>query len=135
MAEQLKDAKRAANDRTKKFLGVVADTYAFVENKEKTKTECIGIKGGKYDGVVYRYGKVAAVEDQNKIGLEATLKFQYNIVDYNGLTEEHIGEDFKNLIGDILCDIVDSHYTYKQKEQNESGKSDDRKDDPKSTDT
>ena len=42
---------------------------------------------------------------------KAVLKFQYTVVDYNGFKEEHLNIDFKNLLGDILCDIVDKHYS------------------------
>ena len=64
------------------------------------------------------------------------LKFNYKIIDRNGLPEDdadYFGRDFKNLIGDILCDIVDRHYS--RKEVFSGTKSDDREDNAKSTDT
>ena len=52
-----------------------------------------------------------------------------SIIFANGLKEEHLNIDFKNLLGDILCDIVDKHYS----EGVISGtKSDDRSNDTKS---
>ena len=86
--------------------------------------------------MIYKYGKVASVEDANNNTLPATLKFNYNIIDRNGLPEDdpnYFNKDFKNLLGDILCDIVDRHYS---REEVFSGKqSDDRKDNTKSTNT
>ena len=35
------------------------------------------------------------------------LKFEYDIVDANGLPDEFFTEDFHELIGDILVDILD----------------------------
>ena len=46
---------------------------------------------------------------------------------------DYFNKDFKNLLGDILCDIVDQHYS---RDEVFSGKqSDDRKNDIKSTNT
>ena len=92
--------------------------------------------GDVYKRQIYKYGKVASVEDANNNTLPATLKFNYNIIDRNGLPEDdpnYFNKDFKNLLGDILCDIVDRHYS---REEVFSGKqSDDRKDNTKSTNT
>ena len=127
MVEQ--KALRKANDTSKRYLGNIADDYVFLENKSKTQQDCIGIKGGRYDCIVFKFGKIASVQDPQNPGLEAVLKFQYTVVDYNGLKEEHLNIDFKNLLGDILCDIVDKHYS----EGVISGtKSDDRSNDTKS---
>ena len=82
-----------------------------------------------YKRQVFKFGKIASVQDPQNPGLEAVLKFQYTVVDYNGLKEEHLNIDFKNLLGDILCDIVDKHYS----EGVISGtESDDRSNDTKS---
>ena len=54
-------------------------------------------------GVVYRYGKVTPIEEKDQL----RLKFDWQILDSNGLGKEHFGEDFFNLIGDILYDIMD----------------------------
>lgn len=79
--------------------------YKFVENKDKTWTG-IGLteKAGKYQGVVYKYGKVSV--DENKNNEDATLQFEWDMLDSNGLPKEMIGEDFFQLIGDILQDII-----------------------------
>ena len=83
----------------------IKDMYTFVENKDKTWTG-IGLteKAGKYQGVVYKYGKVSV--DENKNNEDATLQFEWDMLDSNGLPKEMIGDDFFKLIGDILQDII-----------------------------
>ena len=78
--------------------------YQFVQNKG-AKWQGIGLtkEAGFYQGVVYRYGKVTPIEEKNQL----TLKFDWQILDSNGLGKEHFGEEFFNLIGDILYDIMD----------------------------
>ena len=46
-------ASRGAYDYSKRYLGNIADDYVMVTNKKEHK-DCIGIKGGKYDGVIYK---------------------------------------------------------------------------------
>ena len=79
--------------------------YKFVENKDKTWTG-IGLteEAGKYQGVVYEYGKVSVVENEEKT--EASLQFDFNVLDSNGLPKEMFGEDFYQVIGDVLQDII-----------------------------
>ena len=78
--------------------------YTFVtDNKENW--QCIGIRGGRYDGVVYKYGKVSIPEKENPDGT-LPFRFEYDIVDNNDLPRELFGEEFFSLIGDILVDII-----------------------------
>ena len=81
--------------------------YKYVTDKTQT-WQCIGLVGGKYDGVVYRYGKVGIEEN----GDSAVLRFNYEIVDSNGIPVEVIGDDFKNIIGDILTEIIEEQTEY-----------------------
>src|SRR6056300_1278000 len=83
----------------------IRDMYTFVENKDKIWTG-IGLTehAGKYQGVVYKYGKVSVVENEEKT--EATLQFEWDMLDSNGLTKEMIGDDFFDLAGKILEDIM-----------------------------
>lgn len=84
----------------------IRNMYTFVENKDKSWTG-IGLRetAGKYQGVVYKYGEVKIVEDEK--GENATLQFEWDVLDSNGLPKEMMGEDFFKLIGDILVDILD----------------------------
>jgi len=79
--------------------------YTYVENKDKTWTG-IGLteKAGKYQGVVYKYGKVDIKEDKEND--TASLQFEWDMLDSNGLPKEMIGDDFFKLIGDILQEII-----------------------------
>ena len=83
----------------------IKDRYTFVTDSKNPWT-CIGIKGGRYEGVVYKYGKVTLPEKENEDGTLPFL-FEYDIVDPNGLQREHFTEEFFTLIGDILVDIMD----------------------------
>ena len=78
--------------------------YQYVQNKG-AKWQGIGLtkEAGFYQGVVYRYGKVTPIEEDDKL----RLKFDWQILDSNGLDKKHFNDDFFNLIGDVLYDIMD----------------------------
>jgi len=80
--------------------------YKFVENKDKTWTR-IGLteEAGKYQGVVYRYGEVKVIENEEKT--EASLQFEFDVLDSNGLPKEMFDDDFYKVIGDVLTDILE----------------------------
>ena len=80
--------------------------YQFVQNKD-AKWQGVGLtkEAGFYQGVIYRYGKVTPIEDKKEDRLR--LEFDWQILDSNGLAKEHFNDDFFNLIGDILYDIMD----------------------------
>ena len=85
----------------------IRDRYVFVTDNEDN-WQCIGIRGGRFDGVVYKYGKITITEPPEEyIEKDLTLKFEYDIVSTNNLPAEWFGEEFFNLIGDILVDILD----------------------------
>ena len=85
----------------------IKDKYTFV-SKVDDKWASVCIKGGKFDGVIYKYGKVSIPEEENK-NEDGTLPFQfeYDIIDNVGILREEFNEDFFILIGDILVDIID----------------------------
>ena len=82
----------------------ISKKYKFVENKD-ANWQGVGLtkEAGFYQGVVYRYGKVTPIEEDDKL----RLKFDWQILDSNGLDKKHFNDDFFNLIGDILYDIMD----------------------------
>ena len=91
----------------------IRDKFVYVTTQSQEQT-CIGLteKSGKYHGVVYKYGKVTFPEeimDEEKLEKRKDLpfKFEYDIIDSNGWKQEDFGEDFFELIGDILVDIID----------------------------
>ena len=68
--------------------------------------QCIGIKKGKYAGVVYKYGKVSLGEETEDGKMP--FKFEFDILDSNLIPrEEFDGDEFPKLIGDILVDVID----------------------------
>ena len=85
----------------------IKDRYVFVTDN-KDNWQCIGIRGGQFDGVIYKYGKITIPEPPlEDIEKDLTLKFDYDILSTNNLPAEWFGEEFFNLIGDILVDILD----------------------------
>ena len=85
----------------------IKDQYTFVTDK-KENWQCVGIRTGRFEGVIYKYGKVTIPEppEEDYQG-DLPLKFEYDIVDTNGLPGEWFDESFYTLIGDILVDILD----------------------------
>ena len=83
----------------------MGEYYKFVENKDQKWTG-IGLteKAGKYQGVVYRYGKVDISEDKKND--KATLHFEWDMLDSNDLPKDFFGDDFFQLAGDILQHII-----------------------------
>ena len=84
----------------------IKDKYTFVENKD-AKWQGIGLTeaAGKYQGIVYRYGKVSFGKKEDKNG-NLPLHFEWDVLDSNGLPKESIKDDFFELAGKILEDII-----------------------------
>ena len=83
----------------------IRDKFVYVTTKEQDQT-CIGIKEGKYHGVVYKYGKVSFAKEEDENG-NLPMQFQYDIVDNNGIPREQFGDEFFKLIGDILVEVME----------------------------
>ena len=81
----------------------IRDKYVFITTRNEDM-QCVGIKEGPFAGVVYKYGKVSLGEENSNGTLP--FRFEYDIVDSNGLEQEHFGNAFFTLIGDILVDII-----------------------------
>ena len=81
--------------------------YTYVTDKDENQV-CVAVVGGKYDGVIYKYGKVS-VPNENNLNPDGSLPFQfeYDIVDNNGIKRENFSDEFFTLIGDILVDIIE----------------------------
>ena len=83
----------------------IRDQYVFITNKNE-EMQLIGIRKGKFEGVVYKYGKVSLGEETKDGNLP--FKFEYDILDNNMIPrEEFDDENFFKLLGDILVDIID----------------------------
>ena len=81
--------------------------WSWVTRKED-KQASLRISEGKFEGVVYSYGKVVLPVEQ-KINDEGDLpfKFEYSILDNANIDRKEFGKDFFTIIGDILVDIID----------------------------
>lgn len=84
----------------------ISEMYTYVENKDK-KWTAIGLteKAGKYQGVVYSYGKVKILENEEKT--EASLQFDFNVLDSNGLPKEMFDDEFYSVIGKVLEELIE----------------------------
>jgi hypothetical protein len=96
-------------------MKITNNTYSFVENATVNDEWHIKINEGTYSGVVYKYGQIKIIENDD----HASLKFQYNIVDLpEHLDEEELkcSVDFMDMLGDVLTHIItDSFETGKFK--------------------
>ena len=87
---------------TKKFVFLNSDAYP--------NQTCIGLTSETdFHGVVYKYGKVTLPEEivegeVEKKGLP--FKFEYDIIENNGIPRENFGDNFMKLIGDVLLHII-----------------------------
>ena len=86
------------------MLNNIKDYYTYITNRDE-EMQLIGITKGKFHGVVYKYGKVSLGEENTDGNLP--LKFEFDILDNNLIPKEEFGEDWSDLIGDILVDIID----------------------------
>jgi len=83
-------------DKNYKFVTKDGDQWASV---------AISDLNSPYDGVVYSYGGVKLPELE---GNDPTLSFNFSLIDTNELPRHMFeGATWKNLIGDILVDIID----------------------------
>ena len=49
--------------------------YTYVTDKDENQV-CVAVVGGKYDGVIYKYGKVS-VPNENNLNPDGSLPFQF----------------------------------------------------------
>jgi hypothetical protein len=84
----------------------IKDKYKIIAKKED-ETASVIITGGYYDDVIYEYGKVSLPDKENEDGT-MPLKFEYTIIENVGIAKEDFDNQFFDLIGDILVDIITS---------------------------
>ena len=75
--------------------------FALVQNK-KTGMDAIKLTSEPYSGIIYTYGKVEFIPDEENSALK--LKFDYDILDY--ANKQFDLSIFENYIGDILTDLI-----------------------------
>ena len=82
--------------------------YSFVIREDEDQTSIL-IKSGRFENVIYNYGKVSIPQDKD-LNENGTMpfRFEYNILDNAGIPREEFDDEFFTLIGDILVDIIDN---------------------------
>ena len=80
--------------------------FSYIETAKYPEQTCIGINKGKYAGVVYKYGTVTPIEENGAL----TTKFEYDIIENNAIPRDQFGDEFFNLIGDILVEVIDEKF-------------------------
>ena len=104
----------------------IREKFVFLTS-DKHPQPCIGLTDKTdFHGVVYKYGKVT-IPDETKLNSEnkLNLKFEYDILENNGIPREKFGDDFFKLIGDILYHII----VVQTPEPEETNESDNREND------
>ena len=90
--------------------------WSWVSRKED-KQASLRISEGKFEGVVYSYGKIVLPVEQEINGKgDLPFKFEYSILDNANIDRKEFGKDFFKIIGDILVDIIDEQLQEKNLE-------------------
>ena len=80
--------------------------YSFVNRKGDDQTS-IRIENGKFENVIYNYGRVSIPQNENEDGT-IPFSFEYNILDNASIPREEFNEELFTIIGDILVDIIEN---------------------------
>ena len=80
--------------------------YSFVNRKGDDQTS-IRIENGRFENVIYNYGRVSIPQEENEDGT-MPFRFEYNILDNASIPREEFNEEFFTIIGDILVDIIEN---------------------------
>jgi len=91
--------ENSVTDQTKKNK-----RYVFVQ-KEGDDFTCIKIVEGKFENIIYKYGKVGFAKDENPDGT-LPMKFDYDILS-NPNKADIDSKEFIDYIGDILMEQLE----------------------------
>ena len=91
--------KNSPTDKTKN------KPYTFVQRDEDDFT-CIKLLSEKYDGIIYKYGKVGFGKDENPDGTLPMI-FDYDIIRNPNKIDLGDEKEFINYIGDILLELME----------------------------
>lgn len=84
--------------------------YGFVD-KEGEEFAAIKLKDPKYDGLIYSYGKIGFKPEEELDRMKVIFDFQV-IENPKNLTDDDLNaQDFIDLLGDIIIDILSSSIT------------------------
>ena len=81
------------------------ETWEYVSREGDAQASVLLRGSHKFSGVIYSYGRINVPEPTSD-GF-AQLSFDYNIEDNNNIPRDEFDEEFFELIGDILVDIIE----------------------------
>ena len=90
----------------------ITKKFVFLNSDAHPDQTCIGLTSETdYHGVVYKYGKVTFPEeimDEEKLEKRKDLpfKFEYDILETNGIPKDNFNDKFEKLVGDVLLHII-----------------------------
>ena len=90
----------------------ITKKFVFLNSDAHPDQTCIGLTSETdYHGVVYKYGKVTFPEeimDEEKLEKRKNLpfKFEYDILETNGIPKGNFNDEFEKLVGDVLLHII-----------------------------
>ena len=105
----------------------IHEYFKYVTDKDQEWT-AIGLteKAGEFQGVVYRYGTIVPTKEpsskadlynnKDEVTDKLPFKFEWQILDSNGLEKERFNDKFFTLIGDILVHIIFKEDLYRERE-------------------
>ena len=98
--------------------------YEFVDNDGTKQITSIRILKGKFEGVVYHYGKVEVVDEN-----PPRIKFDYYIDDPGKFEFKDLksNKKFDTIMGDIIVSVFDNNVLKKEKEIDDEAGTDDSK--------
>lgn len=87
------------------------DQFILVENAHE-ELGAVKLTRGKYEGLVYQYGKVQFVDNKPELNFERTIR-----VVPEGVTKEEAEQDgdLSNLMGDILVHLIEKQINENEK--------------------
>jgi hypothetical protein len=90
------------------------EDYDFIDVDGENRATPIKILKGKYEGVIYQYGKVKVVDEEEP----PRIQFEYFIESEGNIPLEELKKDSKfiTIMGDILVSIFDNNILKKEKE-------------------
>lgn len=100
--------------------------YTLIEHKNAEEQWAVMLSEGKYEGLIYKYGKIDFHEsDDQEV---ASLSFEYDVlepidIDVENLTGEDY-EEFKTMIGDILVELIEASIDYHENRNDNTEASD-----------
>ena len=77
--------------------------YSFM-SREGDEDAALRINEGKFKGTIYQYSNIALPKEEEG---NLRLSFQFDILDHAGNEKEEHGDEWIELIGEILADQID----------------------------